>query len=128
MSKAKAKGTAFETLVLETAKLYYPEAIRSPLAGSKDVGDLYLPGELRFIAEAKHHARLELAGWAREAEREAMNAGKPYWVIVHKRVGKGKGSEQWATLTWGNFLALANRNTSPSTGPAPSALDTGGSS
>lgn len=109
MSRNKAKGTAFETLILEPAKAYYPDAERRTLAGANDKGDLLLPGERRFVVEAKHHAALNLAGWAAEAANEAGNAGVPYWVIVHKRVGKGKGEDQWVTLTWGNFLALVNR-------------------
>jgi hypothetical protein len=110
VSRNKAKGTAFETLILEPAKAYYPDAIRAPLQGVNDVGDLWLPGERRFVVEAKHHAALNLAGWAAEAEAEARNKGVPFWVIAHKRVGKGRGEDQWATLTWGNFLALANRS------------------
>lgn len=109
MSRNKARGTAFETLILEPARNYYVDAIRAPLNGSKDIGDLWLPGERRYVVEAKHHSRLDLAGWAREAEKEAMNAGVPYWVLVHKRVGKGQGADQWATTTWGNWLALVNR-------------------
>lgn len=112
MSRNKQRGTSFETLILEPAKAYYPDGIRSPLMGSKDVGDLWLPGERRFVVEAKHHTKLDLAGWAAEAENEARNAGVPFWVVVHKRVGKGRGEDQWATLTWGNLLALANRPSS----------------
>jgi hypothetical protein len=104
----KGKGTAFETLILGPARAYYPDAIRAPLSGTKDIGDLWLPGERRFVVEAKHHTRLDLAGWAAEAEREARNKGVPFWVIPHKRVGKGKGEDQWLTTTWGQFLALAN--------------------
>lgn len=108
MSRGKAKGTAFETLILQPAQAYYPDAIRAPLMGTKDIGDLWLPGERRFVVEAKHHAALNLAGWAAEAANEAANKGVPHWVVVHKRVGKGKGEDQWATLTWGDFLALVN--------------------
>ena len=108
MSANKQKGTSFESLILEPARAYYPDAIRSPLAGSKDIGDLWLPGERRFVVEAKHHRTLDLAGWAGEAEREARNKGVPHWVVVHKRVGKGRGEDQWATLTWGSYLALTN--------------------
>lgn len=109
VSKSKAKGTAFETLVLEPARAYYPDAVRAPLYGTADVGDLWLPGERRFVVEAKHHARLNLAGWAAEAAKEALNKGVPYWVLAHKRVGKGKGEDQWATTTWGQYLGIANR-------------------
>lgn len=109
MSANKARGTSFETLILEPARAYYPDAIRAPLMGTKDVGDLWLPGERRFVVEAKHHTRLNLAGWMAEAEAEARNKGVPFSVVVHKRLGKGKGADQWATTTWGQFLALVNR-------------------
>lgn len=111
MSAQKAKGTAFETLLLDTARPYYDHVSRRPLSGAKDMGDLLLVPERRFIVEAKHHARLNLAGWAAEAEAEARNAGVPFWLIAHKRIGKGKGADQWVTTTWGQILALANRAT-----------------
>lgn len=110
MSVQRAKGTSFETLLLEPAGPYYEHVSRRPLAGSKDVGDLLLVPERRFIVEAKHHSRLNLAGWAAEAEAEARNAGVPYWVIAHKRVGKGRGADQWLTTTWGQWLAIVNRS------------------
>jgi hypothetical protein len=89
---------------------YYPDTVRAPLHGTADVGDLWLPGERRYVVEAKHHARLDLAGWAAEAAREALNKGVPHWVIAHKRVGKGRGEDQWITTTVGHFLALVNPN------------------
>jgi hypothetical protein len=112
VSRNKDKGTAFETLLLEPAAAYYDHVSRRPLAGAKDVGDLLLVPERRFVVEAKHHAALNLAGWAREAEVEADNAGVPFWVIAHKRVGKGRGADQWLTTTWGQFLALVHRSRS----------------
>lgn len=110
MTRSKAKGTAFETFILPVFRLYYPDAERRVLSGIHDKGDLLLPGERRFVVEAKHHAALDLAGWMKEAKREALNAGVPYAVVVHKRVGHGKPEDQWVTTTLGDFLALATRS------------------
>lgn len=106
MSANKAKGTAFESLLVPVFGAYVPDAIRHPLVGTADKGDLFLPGERRYVVEAKHHARMDLAGWAAEAEREARNAGVPHWLIVHKRVGKGRGEDQWVTTSLGHMLPL----------------------
>lgn len=110
MSRNKAVGTAFESLLVPVWEPYVPGAIRAPLQGALDKGDLYLPGERRYIVEAKRHVRLDLPGWATEAEREARNAGYPHWVVAHKRFGKGQGRDQWITTTVEHFLALAYPN------------------
>jgi hypothetical protein len=94
--------------LLPEIRKYYPEAERRALQGALDKGDFLLPGEKRYILEAKNCARLDLAGWHAEAEVEAYNAGVPYGVIVHKRKGKTDPRYQWATLSFGAFLDLAN--------------------
>lgn len=109
MSKQKAKGTSFETSVLPLFRLYYPQATRAPLVGKNDVGDLNLPTEWRYICELKNHARLDLAGWLKEAQREAANKGPGVaGVVVHKRRGTTNPAEQYVTLTLGDFLYLVN--------------------
>ena len=106
MSKSKQKGTAFETLVLGLIKHHYPLAKRAALEGALDISDFYIPGEHRFILEAKNVARMNLAGWHGEAVVEARNAGVPAGFVVHKRVGKGQPEDQWVTGTLGDFLEL----------------------
>jgi hypothetical protein len=91
-------------LVPEFARLY-PGAERRALSGALDKGDLLLPGA-PFIVEVKNVSRTNLAGWAAESEIEAANAGVPYWVFSHKRVGKGKPADQWLTTTVGQFLGI----------------------
>lgn len=105
MSKSKTKGTAQETLLVpEFAKLY-PGAERRALAGALDKGDLLLPGA-PFVVEVKNVTRTNLAGWAAEAAVEAVNAGVPFWIVSHKRMGKGKAADQWVTTTVGQFLGI----------------------
>lgn len=108
MSASKIKGTAFETLILQEAKLWYPGAERRALQGNLDKGDLILPGEDRFVVECKNVSRFNLSEWHREAKREAANAGVEHGVIAHKRRGNGKPGEQWVTLEASSFFALVN--------------------
>lgn len=106
MSAARAKGTAFETLVLQAFRAHYPQAERRALQGALDKGDLLLPGETRFVVECKNEKRTDLAGWHAEAVVEAANAGVPHGVVVHKRRGKGGAGQQWVTLSLDSFLDL----------------------
>lgn len=105
---SKAKGTTFESSLLPYIRNYYPDAERRILAGALDKGDFLLPGEKRFIIEAKNCKTMSLSEWMREAEREAKNADVPYGIVVHKRKGKTDPAEQWVTMTLRTFLQLVN--------------------
>lgn len=106
MSASKARGTAFESLILKEFQLHYPGAERRAMQGQLDKGDLLLPGETRFIVEAKNVSRFNLAEWHKEALVEARNAGVPYGVVVHKARGKGQPGDQWVTMSLSTFLGL----------------------
>lgn len=105
MSKQKAVGTAFETLVLSKLWEIDPYAHRNPAMGSNDEGDIALPS-CDFVVECKRVAKLNLAGWYAEAVAEAANAGKSYAIVVHKRARKGRPEDQWVTLTLGDFIGI----------------------
>lgn len=108
-NRSQQKGTAFESDIVKAFVAGgYPHAIRRGKQGSKDKGDLYLPGEDRYIIEAKHVSRFNLAEWYREAQEEAKNAGVPVGVVIHKRRGKGDPMDQWVTMTVRDFLHLMN--------------------
>lgn len=108
-SRNKTKGTAFEQSLVPLVRQYWPHTIRNSMNGSKDTGDLYMPGNELYIVEAKNHAVLSLPKWDLEARREAKNAGVPFGVVVHKRFGKTAPEAQWTTMTFGDFLALVHR-------------------
>lgn len=104
---SKAKGTDFEVnQVLPALVAYWPEAERRAQSGSQDRGDFHIPGEKRFIIEAKNRTQLALPKWLREAEVEAKNAGVPYGVVCHKRKGTRVPGEQYVTMTLDTFLGL----------------------
>lgn len=86
-NRNKAKGSAFERDVVRHLRVNgFPHAERAYGAGRPDDrGDIVgLPG---VVIECKNHARIDLAGWLAEAERERVNAGARFGVVVYKRRG-----------------------------------------
>lgn len=107
MNASKKKGTDFESqVVLPFIKIWKPEAERRTLAGNKDKGDIYIPGEKRFVLELKCHKDMKLAAWVEEARVEAGNAGVPFGVVIHKRRGTRTPGEQYVTMPLFAFLGL----------------------
>lgn len=106
---AKSAGAAFERLVADYLNEHIDDRIdRRPKMGSKDRGDiagLRHMGE-RVVVECKNTARLNLAGWATEAEIERGNDDAVAGLIVHKRHGRGRAADQWVTMTLGDLVAL----------------------
>lgn len=106
---SKAKGTQFETSLLELLTSHYKGAGRNPLAGNKDVGDFNLPGEYRFILEAKNRSVMALPAWLKQAATSAKNFHPlAVGVVVHKRKGNAQAQDQYVTMTLGDFLYLVN--------------------
>ena len=92
MSKAKQKGTAAETAVVN----YLRQALgdtehtihRETLHGTRDIGDisgLKIHGEF-VVIEVKNHKQYALKEWLAEARVEAGNADAPYYVVAFKPV------------------------------------------
>jgi len=108
----KRRGTAWETAgvrylreLLEELDAAFQDIRRVAQTGVKDVGDAHAHP---FCLEFKNAAKLELAAWVEQAEREARNAGLPYGVVVAKRRGKGPrhGYVIMSMETFGRVLAL----------------------
>jgi hypothetical protein len=87
LSASKAKGTAWESAIVQFLRnAGAAQAERRALAGSSDRGDIAgIPG---VVIEAKSAARLDLAGWLKEAEAERVNAGADLALVWAKRRGK----------------------------------------
>lgn len=92
---SKAKGTRFETEIVEYLKSEGLKARRIALAGADDCGDIEViapNGIDHFIIEAKNVRETDLAGWTRQAGVEAANYAGAYDLLydafplaVHKR-------------------------------------------
>lgn len=103
----KARGTRFETEIVEYLKAEGLKARRIALAGADDCGDIEVVapnGIDHFIIEAKNVREANLAGWVQQSQVEAANyAGAydllydPVPLVVHKRRMKGT-AEAYVTL------------------------------
>ncbi len=87
MSASRRTGTAFESAVVAyLAEHGFPHVERRAMNGSADRGDVAgVPG---WAVECKAVRALDLAGWATEASREAVNARTPWWAVIVKRRGQ----------------------------------------
>lgn len=107
---AKAAGARFETLIVGHLAAHVDDRIeRRARNGSKDRGDVSgvrTPHGKRVVIEAKDCARVDLAGWYREAVVEMGNDDAVVAVVAHKRHGRGYAGDQWVTLTVDDLVAL----------------------
>lgn len=78
----KARGTAWERLVLVRLDELGLQVRRNAQHGPADIGDLWAPG---FALECKDHAKITLAEFVDQAVREAEAAREPYGVAIVKR-------------------------------------------
>jgi hypothetical protein len=100
MSKARAKGTAWESeLVPILSAVFGLRVERAPLKGQADHGDFV---NVPYLVEAKKTNQPRFLEWARIAARKAAGAG---WVIIwagDRRKGDGPyvimPLDQWASM------------------------------
>lgn len=108
-ASAKKAGTSFERLIADYLAEHVDDRIdRRVKTGNKDRGDIAGLRHMgkRLVLEAKNVARLNLAGWAAEAEAERGNDDALAGLVIHKRHGKGGAADQWVTLTLADLVAL----------------------
>jgi len=82
VNRAKAKGTAWETAIVRFLQGCGLGARRKVQTGRVDTGDIHVG---RFTLEAKDVAKIELASFVDQAEREAEAAGTDFGAAVVKR-------------------------------------------
>ena len=104
MSKSKAKGTAFERLIADYLAQYWEHADRAPLTGNKDRGDI--SGTPGIVWELKNAKTIRLSEWLEEAETERLNADADLGILVVKRRGHGRPSDQYAIITLADMIHL----------------------
>lgn len=109
MSKSKAKGTSWETEIVNYLNdTYWPHAERRTLSGIHDKGDINLHPQV--VVEAKNHGTLKLAQWLVEAEKERLNAGADVGVVWAKRRGKASAGDAYVVMTGEQFIELLKRS------------------
>lgn len=102
-ASAKAAGARMERMVADylAAELDSPHIDRQVKTGAADRGDVRgvtIAGH-KLAIECKDVHTLALPAWTREAQVEAKNLGAIAGVVVHKRRGTTKPSDQWVTMT-----------------------------
>ena len=108
-ASAKKAGTALETQIAAYLAAHVDDRIeRRSKGGNKDRGDISGLRHMgqRVVVEVKNTARLDLAGWAAEAEIERGNDDAVAGVIISKRHGKGQPGDQWVHMKLRDFVAL----------------------
>ena len=113
MSKARAKGTLWETELLEHLRAVWPHAERAPLKGTNDRGD-YTSCD-QWLLEAKSTSTPRFLDWARTCRKKAK--GDPWAVLWHgdRRTDNG---QPLVVLDLNTFLALVALEANPRP-PAP---------
>lgn len=87
MTRSKDIGTRWETAVVNYLNEQGFDVERRALAGVNDKGDI--AGLAGWTLECKAVKQFQPGEWMKEAEREALNAGTPYYAVVAKRRQKG---------------------------------------
>lgn len=108
-ASAKKAGSAFEKQIAEYLATHVDDRIeRRARNGINDRGDITGLRHLgqRIVVECKNTSRMNLAGWAEEAETERGNDDAGVAIIAHKRHGKGQAADQWVTMTLRDLVSL----------------------
>jgi hypothetical protein len=105
MSASKAKGTAWESAVVDYLRANgVPHAERRAQSGTHDRGDI--AGLVGVVLECKSAARVELAAWVDEAETERANDGADVAAVWIKRRGRTSPGAGFVTMTGDTLLKL----------------------
>lgn len=97
MSKAKQKGTAAETAVVNWLQSKGRKHVeRRSLNGVNDRGDI--AGIPCVVIEVKNHKSMELSQWLSELKVEMQNDKADTGVVIHKKRGTTDVGEWYATM------------------------------
>jgi len=92
----KAKGSAFERLIVNYLRGHGFRVDRTRAGWSDDKGDIH--GITGFTWECKNQKALNLSGWIKELLAECQNAGTRLGAVIHKKRGTTDAADQYATL------------------------------
>lgn len=105
MSRSKAKGTRWETAIVDYLRgIGWVHAERRALHGSADRGDI--AGLAGVVIEAKNQERHSLAEWVDEAVAEGDNARADVAVVWAHRRGKASPADGYVVMTGTQFVSL----------------------
>jgi hypothetical protein len=99
----RRKGNQAEVAVVNCLKKHGYTAVtsRNARGGAQMGGDLI--SDFPAVIEVKNHAKLDLAGWWRQAVAQAD--GQPA-IVIHKRVGHSNPENWWVTMDLAALISL----------------------
>lgn len=100
-ARTKAKADRFKRLLVD----YFEDGGFTVYARSigEEGDDIVLLDFPNVSFELKNHARLELAEFWKQAQRQA---GVRMPVLLHKRQARGDAEDQWVTMDLRTFMRL----------------------
>ena len=98
MNKSKAKGTSWESAIVNYLQQWAFKARRKVLSGAQDKGDIEIPELPYLVIEAKNEKRYFLAEYIKEVLAETENAGREIgWVWMHRQ-GKSDPADGYVLM------------------------------
>lgn len=103
---SKAKGSAWERAVREYLRARGLRVQRIPAGANADEGDLFVSDARWPAIQCKSHAKFDLAGWVRDAEDQAHNAGRHAGIVWAKKRGTTDPGRCYVIMTGDAFVTL----------------------
>lgn len=109
MSKERAKGTAWETSIVNYLTDHFPDHdVRR--TGSADYGAGDIVGiHPELVIEAKNVQRHQLAAWVDQAELAAERQGAQLAVVWMKRSGRTSPAKGYVVMSGDTFTEILHR-------------------
>ena len=104
MSRSKARGTHWETQIINYLNNAGFDAERRALSGALDRGDI--SGVRGWVLEAKNVNAMTLASFVDEAEVERINDDVPYCAVWAHRKGKASPGDGYVIMSGRMFLEV----------------------
>ena len=104
VNRNKAKGTSFETLVVNYLRSFFPYAQRSHTSPTGDCGDV--TGVDGLVVQCKNQARDCLSLWITDMLKQRTCAVARFGIVVHKRKGFAAAADQYVTMPLWMFCEL----------------------
>ena len=103
---AKAKGSAWERAVTMYLRARGKQVQRIPAGAADDQGDLFVFDPTWPAIQCKNHAKFDLAGWVRDAEQQAHNAGRHAGIVWAKKRGTTDPGKAYVFMSGDTFMVL----------------------
>ena len=112
-NKHKAKGTSFETAIVNYLKENgFPSSRRTALAGENDSGDIHgikqRLSPVEIAIQCKNQKAFKLSEWLNDTVKQAAKLREAYPLLVVKRPGKGAAAlgESYVVMRLEDMLKL----------------------